>query len=93
MPIFSHAATLYARNGSSSETPTLQVEPADREGCRAWRVSTRLPLMFTADDGVEYELPPSFRDTTASPGVGTAYVVYSIKATAKLTPAFKRDAR
>lgn len=49
--------------------------------------------MFTADDGVEYELPPSFRDTTASPGVGTAYVVYSIKATAKRGAAFKRDAR
>lgn len=92
--IFSHSVTLYSRSNSSA-APTMQAEPvaASRDGTRAWQVRTTLPLTFRADDGNEYPLPPTFKDTTASRGRGTAFVVYSVKAVAKRGGAFKRDSR
>lgn len=95
-PIFSHSVTLFSRNGGSAEVPTMQAEPvASRgDGTQAWQVRTTLPLTFTADDGKEHPLPPSFKHSTATPNtVGSAFVVYTIKAVAKRSGALKRDSR
>lgn len=95
IPIFSHSVVLFSRSGSA-EAPSMYAEPVapTAEGSRSWQVRTALPLTFTADEGNEYALPPTFKDNSSNPSGGdSSFVVYSIKAVAKRGATFKRDSR
>lgn len=86
VPIFSGSVTLFSRNADAeTAASTMHAEPAapKADGTRAWLVRTTLPLSFTADDGKDYPLPPTFKDTTRTASDGSSFVVYFVTAVTK----------